>query len=658
MYRKRTLLLVVTLIALISTAVIHNVSAEIDNTDTVAASPPAPPCLTTELCFENAVQATNFSSAQDLAVGYLNNGDNLDFVTTGWSRDRIRIKTGLGDGTFWGTWTKNMGDGTHEVDIADFNGDGHTDIIANNSEKDRVFIRWGHNGWTGSSVWATDDYPHYIATGDLNNDGLDDFATGNTKLNNESITVRLRQAGGGFAAATHYPVSQDLADVAFNDCDHDGDLDMFYSAFLEDFSFPYEPEAFVYLRLNEGNGFFPVAVPIDMDSEGYDNYLETIAFGDLNEDGWDDIVATRSDQKLVRVLGGANCSFHSPIAADVQINPKRLAIADMNGDGHLDVVLSHLFPQLITIYLGQGNGNMSGPYAPDLKGLGDVHDVGVGDFNDDGLMDIVYAEDFGGVWLLLARESDAPPWELPWLVVNEMGFALAGQSQLDWINDRIILSNIGATGDDGVDVLLDNAKLWTADIEIEGHVGAQMHLDTIADETSASSLQLISTQIGMEVRPSFASTNYLIEYRHGAEIELALIWAGTAGGAAATVNWDEVWCLMNSPGVPSELCHIIYQTGIYADGDDIDIWIPQPIEMTAANGNRVTADHIRMVEIPDGQAAQGAGPETENGFSRIEIRGADVDSLTLSNVSMESAEPPLPDPPATSYNLYLPMIER
>ena len=51
---------------------------------------------------------------------------------------------------------------------------------------------------------------------------------------------------------------------------------------------------------------------IDMDSEGYGLTLGEIAFGDLNEDGWDDIVATRSDHKLVRVLGGLNLRLQQP----------------------------------------------------------------------------------------------------------------------------------------------------------------------------------------------------------------------------------------------------------------------------------------------------------------------------------------------------------
>ncbi len=632
MNNKLPLLLVTTLFVLFSLMAIG----------TVLAKPPTPPCLTTDLCFENAVKATNFTSAGDISVGYINGGSNLDFVTTGWTRDKIRIKTGSGDGTFWGTWTWNMGDGTYEVDIADFNGDGHTDIIATNSEQDRVFIRWGHTGWANFSVWSTGNHPHYLATGDLNNDGLDDFATGNT-TGNETITVRLRQAAGGFAPATHYPANHSLNDVAFNDCDHDGDLDMFYSAV---FNHPYDQEAFVYLRLNDGYGGFSAAEAIDMDSAGYGINIGAIAFGDLDEDGWDDMVVTRNDHMLIRVLGGANCSFTSSVVADVQSNPHSVEFADMNGDSHLDLVVSHSLQQLITIYLGQGNGNVTGPYEPELSLDWHVRDIGTGDFNNDGLMDIVYTEECG-VWLLLAREMNSPPWIFPWLILNNMGFAPVGQSRVELIDDRLVISNIGSGGEDGLYALLDSAELWSADIDIEGRVGAQLHFNTITNETNASSLQVNSTRSGMEIRPAFVTANYMIDYQLENQSQLVLTRPSDSQTPAASVNWDEIWCILDlPPNVPSDICRLAFEYGL--DPHDLYHWqvdLPVPLRMVAANGNLVTADRIRMIEIPDSQSG------ANNSFSRLEIRVAAADSLTLSNVMMVSAEPPL-------YDLLLPMIVR
>ncbi|MEM7332463.1 MAG: VCBS repeat-containing protein [Chloroflexota bacterium] len=606
-----------------------------------SAEPESPPCLTTDLCFEEAVKATNFNGASDIAVGYLNNGTNLDFVTTGWSSDKIRIKTGSGNGAFWGTWTWSMGDGTYEVETADFNGDGHTDIIASNGEQDRVFIRWGHTGWANASVWTVDNHPHYLAVGDLNNDGLDDFATGNT-TGNETITVRLRKPGGGFALGTTYSASHFLNDVAFNDCDNDGDLDMFYSGVFTD---PFDQETFVYVRKNDGSGNFSLATAIDMDSEGYGINIGSLTFGDLDEDGWDDLVATRNDHKLIRVLGGSNCNFHSPVVSTVQSNPYSVEMADMNQDGDLDLVVSHSLNQLITIYLGQGNGNMTGPYEPELNMDWHVRDIGLGDFNNDGLTDIVYAED-SGVWLLLAREDSDVVWTPPWVIQNGITYTTAGNATLDLKQNELFLANMGTSGEDGVDIHLEEATSWSADLALEGRIGAQVEIDATANEQQVGKIQLVGTDSGLELRPHFRTTDFRVIYLLDGEPQLEEKYAAADPVPVATVNWDELWCIMDLPiGIPSEICRLAFEYGV--DPEDlynVVLDFPLPLVVSTADGNRVKVNQIQIIEIPGNDEEQEA-----SSLSRIELRGGMIDSIVLANSEVESVF-------TNPFSLYLPII--
>ncbi len=606
-----------------------------------SAEPSSPPCLTTNLCFEEAIKATNFNGASDIAVDYLNNGNNLDFVTTGWSSDSIRIKAGSGNGAFWGTWTWSMGDGTYEVETADFNGDGHTDVITTNGEQDRVFIRWGHTGWANASVWTTDNHPQYIATGDLNNDGLDDFATGNT-TGNETITVRLRNPGGGFALGTTYSAGHFLNDVAFNDCDNDGDLDMFYSSVFTD---PYGQEAFVYVRENDGLGNFSVATTINMDSEGYGINIGSLTFGDLDEDGFDDLITTRNDHKLIRVLGEPNCEFHSPIVSTVQSNPYSLEMADMNQDGHLDLVVSHSLNQRITIYLGQGDGNMTGPYEPELNMDWHVRDIGLGDFNNDGLIDIVYGEE-SGVWLLLAREDSGVVWTPPWITQNGITYAPAGNATLDLKQDELILANIGASGEDGVGIHLEEATSWSTELSIEGRAGAQVELEANANEEQVGKVQLVGTNSGLEIRPHFRNTDFRVIYFLDDEPILEEKYAAVDPVPVATVNWDELWCIMDLPiGVPSEICRLAFEYGV--DPEDlynVILEFPLPLIVSTTDGNRIKSNQIHIIEIP-GNNEEG---ETSK-LSRIELRGGAIDSLTLANSEVESIF-------NNPFSLYLPIV--
>jgi hypothetical protein len=68
--------------------------------------------------------------------------------------------------------------------------------------------------------------------------------------------------------------------------------------------------------------------------------------------------------------------------------------------------------------------------------------------------------------------------------------------------------------------------------------------------------------------------------------------------------------------------------------------------LTAPDGNPLTATAIRITEIPDPQE-----PPEIHGFSRMEVRGAVVDSLAFENMVMESNE-------STLFTVFLPAVLR
>lgn len=134
--------------------------------------------------------------------------------------------------------------------------------------------------------------------------------------------------------------------------------------------------------------------------------IRSLAVGDLNNDGWLDIVSSSmGDTNGVQAWISNNGKFRDfkPVTEKDFYNGLRLA--DINNDGFLDVIASNRTSETkggINVWLGAGNGSFIKETGPTRRNL--YSDVEVGDFNNDGKLDIVGAAwgHYGGalrVWL-------------------------------------------------------------------------------------------------------------------------------------------------------------------------------------------------------------------------------------------------------------------
>jgi hypothetical protein len=116
-----------------------------------------------------------------------------------------------------------------------------------------------------------------------------------------------------------------------------------------------------------------------------------IAAGDLNHDGIVDIVAVAGTNTEV-FLGKGDGTFGAPKAYDMGIGSGPVVIADVNGDGNLDLIVvdencpNFICDDSVSVVLGNGDGTFQAPTifstAPGPAGLV------LGDFNNDGILDI------------------------------------------------------------------------------------------------------------------------------------------------------------------------------------------------------------------------------------------------------------------------------
>lgn len=154
----------------------------------------------------------------------------------------------------------------------------------------------------------------------------------------------------------------------------------------------------VSILLGNGNGAFRDA----MDYETGDRPW-CVAAGDFDEEGYLDlVVANFFGQELVMLHGNGDGSFQKPSTINddgwIRHFPTSVAMGDFNEDGHLDLVASEFFFR-IHVLLGNGDGTFQDTVDYGNHDLKCVWSVVVMDINEDGHQDLAVSG-YGGVWHL------------------------------------------------------------------------------------------------------------------------------------------------------------------------------------------------------------------------------------------------------------------
>ncbi len=156
----------------------------------------------------------------------------------------------------------------------------------------------------------------------------------------------------------------------------------------------------ILINMNNGEWFAPfqgegqfVAFPNGIMPVG--ETASGIAVGDLDGNASHDLVISHHDTNEVTVILANGDGTFQPsrlVAVAGQIEPAphshNLALADLNVDGHLDIVMAQADANVITTALGDGAGGFT-PRAETLPAGDHPYTVAIADFNDDGRPDVV-----------------------------------------------------------------------------------------------------------------------------------------------------------------------------------------------------------------------------------------------------------------------------
>jgi hypothetical protein len=285
-----------------------------------------------------------FTEPQDVQMADLTGDGILDLATPDYVGGGVTVLRGLGNGTFAARVGYPVGPGLISLAVVDLNGDSRRDLaVAKESgNKLAVLPALAAGGFGTALEVATGSIPHQIGTADFNHDGHADLAI----ASHGAGTVSLHMGNGTHqpGAATPFAAGSAPIGLTISDLDQDGDPDLVVSNVNS---------ATVSVLLGNGNGTFapPVAYPASARPRGMDA-------GDLDGDGVPEVVVATGypdGDSVLTVLRGVGDGTLTLLAhLDLPYRAADCVVADMNGDGRRDIVVTGPLAGVVSVLLNPG----------------------------------------------------------------------------------------------------------------------------------------------------------------------------------------------------------------------------------------------------------------------------------------------------------------
>ncbi|WP_395683326.1 FG-GAP-like repeat-containing protein [Dokdonella sp.] len=286
--------------------------------------------------------------------------------------------------------------------------------------------------YAAPGVFATGDTPRTLVVADIDNDGRPDALVANFLENTISVLLNTTAPGATtptFAAQQTFVVGIfDARSIAVADFNGDGRIDVVASH--DDFS-P-TPGLTVLLNTTMPGSSVVTFAPRQDFPAGVGTWDVTCA--DLNGDGRQDVVVGDLNAAQLWVLlnttapGDTSVSFAPPQAIPAGTEPRRIVAADIDGDGRRDLVVATSGANTVSILRNTTPaGSMTATFAaPDAFAV-PAHsvDVFVADLNGDGRLDVGVADNVSFASTLLFNTTTSGASHFDFAVQSQIPLAAA-----------------------------------------------------------------------------------------------------------------------------------------------------------------------------------------------------------------------------------------
>lgn len=340
----------------------------------------------------------------------------LDLTTGlfGISRQQFTISYG-GDGFDAGQvdaqvdfpTTKNE---TYDICLCDFDGDNSIDVAVANRVSTEVTV-FRNTSTVNTTSFTTTNIAAGITSiniecGDLNGDGLPELAVSNDQGNDDDVLVFRNTSTPGTITLTTIDLNLKLPQidastnrsarrVIIQDIDNDGKKDIIVGSAAD-------PSIFVYLNTSSTGGSISVSASNQISVTGATSNTGSIAVGDMDNDGLNDIIAlpfreSNSDMFFLKNISQTgSVLFETATPVGVSNRGTEVILVDLDNDRFLDIVSTDGTANRLNILRNTTSGGAVSFGTQFFKTAPAAWGVAAADFDGDGLTDLVTGNSVSG----------------------------------------------------------------------------------------------------------------------------------------------------------------------------------------------------------------------------------------------------------------------
>jgi hypothetical protein len=287
----------------------------------------------------------------------------------------VSVLLGTGTGTFGAQTTYAAGFRPDTVTTADVNGDGHLDLVVANAGSNTVSVLLGTPTVAVTSVAVTSPEPAGVA-----------LHIGDTLLLTLATDVAVSSMTPGSGGATPTLSLNNGGTATYTGFDSAG---LHFRYIAQSAAESTADLVVTDLSLNGATVNHDASFGFAAQATFATGSLPTsVTTADVNRDGHADLIVANQDSNTVSVLLGTGTgTFGAQTTYATGSSPESVTTADVNGDGHADLIVVNQNDDTLSVLLGTGMGTFGGQTTYATGAL--PSSVTTADVNDDGHLDLI-----------------------------------------------------------------------------------------------------------------------------------------------------------------------------------------------------------------------------------------------------------------------------